>query len=95
MSRPLWFKRRRYGFGWTPVTTEGWAVVVAYLVIVIGGGIVLGLSGVNGNSTVGVISYFVVVGAATVALYLISRRHGPEPRWRWGRSSEDDPDLDF
>jgi len=30
----LWFRARGYGWGWTPVTLEGWIVVLAFLVAV-------------------------------------------------------------
>ncbi len=32
-KRKLWFKRRRYGLGWTPVTWQGWTVVVVVVAI--------------------------------------------------------------
>src|SRR6266478_5247128 len=30
----LWFKARSYGWGWTPVSLEGWLVVIAFMVAV-------------------------------------------------------------
>lgn len=30
-----WFKRKLYGWGWTPATTEGWLVLLAALTVVI------------------------------------------------------------
>ncbi len=30
---PYWFKARKYGYGWTPVTLEGWVTVVIYIVV--------------------------------------------------------------
>jgi len=30
-----WFKARLYGFGWTPVKWQGWAVTVAFVVALI------------------------------------------------------------
>jgi hypothetical protein len=30
-----WFKRKRYGWGFTPATWQGWAVVLGYLIVVI------------------------------------------------------------
>ncbi|HYC83050.1 MAG TPA: hypothetical protein VEB60_00680, partial [Candidatus Paceibacterota bacterium] len=31
----LWFKRKLYGWGWTPVTWQGWLAVLAYAGLVI------------------------------------------------------------
>jgi len=35
MSR-YWFRPKRYGYGATPVTWEGWALVAGFVVIVAG-----------------------------------------------------------
>lgn len=29
-QKNIWFKRKRFGLGWDPVSWEGWAVVGAY-----------------------------------------------------------------
>ena len=31
----LWFKRKLYGWGWTPVTWQGWLVLGVYVVLLI------------------------------------------------------------
>ena len=30
-----WFKRKLYGYGWTPATREGWFVLVVYIAVVL------------------------------------------------------------
>lgn len=30
-----WFKRKLYGWGWTPATWQGWVVILLYIVVVI------------------------------------------------------------
>jgi hypothetical protein len=30
MEKKLWFKAKRYGFGWTPCSWEGWVVVAFF-----------------------------------------------------------------
>ncbi len=32
----LWFKRKLYGWGWTPATWQGWFVTLSYIVLVLG-----------------------------------------------------------
>ena len=32
----LWFKAKRYGWGWTPSAWQGWMVLLVYLVSVLG-----------------------------------------------------------
>jgi hypothetical protein len=36
----LWFRARTYGWGWTPVTVEGWLVVTVFLAAIIANTIV-------------------------------------------------------
>ena len=40
MSKGPWFRAKRFGWGWTPITWEGWLVtllgVVAFLAIDLG-----------------------------------------------------------
>jgi hypothetical protein len=33
----LWFRARRYGWGWTPCSIEGWLVMIAAALTLIGG----------------------------------------------------------
>lgn len=77
-----WFKRRRYGWGWYPVTWQGWASVVIYVVIVLGT-----------NSAMPAIG-LPVLGVATALLIGVCALKGPSPRWRWGVGANDDPNLD-
>ena len=96
MSKPTeyWFKRRRYGYGWTPVTWQGWTVVIGYLVVVIGGALTL-VNVPDGQITKDVGIFFVIIAVATVALIRISVTKGPKPKWRWGKDTTDDSHKDF
>src|SRR5437868_13316171 len=40
-DRPLWFKARRYGWGWTPVSAEGWIVTIIVAIALIAGNYVI------------------------------------------------------
>jgi len=88
-----WFKRRRYGWGWMPVTPAGWLVLGAVLVIAVGGGMALRLARPT-DSTPQMV-YRLVVLVSVLALLVVARLKGPAPRWRWGRKPTDDPDEDF
>lgn len=81
-SKAWWFKRRRYGWGWYPVSVEGWLVTVAYLI----GVVALGLLSPSWR--------FGGIAVSTVALLWVCFIKGPAPRWRWGLSEEDDPRED-
>jgi len=88
-KRPYWFKRRRFGWGWIPVAWQGWAVVLTYAVIV------LGVPAAFSDSPDETWLVVLTVVVATGVLVMLGFRHGPAPRWRWGRRPEDDPAEDW
>ncbi len=77
-----WFKPKRYGYGATPVTWEGWAVTL---------GTVLGMVAVSlylrlAAKSLGALVLLLAFDAAAIAvLWIVSRRKTDgEWRWRWG-----------
>lgn len=89
-----WFKRRRYGYGWTPVTWQGWFTALAFLATVLVGSVVLRDTPRNTYSPE-VLVYLVLVSLATILLVVISFSKGPSPKWRWGSKDTDNPDEDI
>lgn len=72
-----WFPAKRYGWGWgLPSAWQGWAVLVAY--------VTLGLGGILFVLSNGSLIYAIYVVALTVALIAICWLTGEPPRWRWG-----------
>ena len=73
----LWFKAKRYGWGWTPSTWQGWAVMVVFVVA-----FTAWLAWwVNGERhPLGMLPLLVL----TAALILICWKTGEPPRWQWG-----------
>ena len=94
VQKTLWFKRKRYGWGWTPVTIRGWFVVIAYIAFVV---ICAAWFGSTEELSSGTgLSFFVLILLSSTSLLLwISYKHGPMPKWRWGKKATDDPALDF
>lgn len=75
MKQDYWFKRKRYGWGWTPCSREGWIVTW----IAIGLTIFIGLK----YSTT---QYFIPsIIAIVLVLLIIAKRTGEPPRWSWGK----------
>ncbi len=75
VERKIWFRRKRSGWGWTPVTGEGWAVVLAYIVLILGMGAL-----VQKGSAV----YYGGIAVLTALLIAIGYLKGETPRWQWG-----------
>ncbi len=77
----LWFKAKRYGWGWYPVTWQGWVVLVVYV------GLALAFSlTVDETSSVRevVFTCLLPVTLLTATLIRICYKKGERPRWRWG-----------
>ncbi len=94
MKDTYWFKRKRYGWGWTPVTLEGWLMVLVFLGVLIGGALTI-KDVPEGEFTTEVGFYLLFVVIATVALIRLSAAHGPKPKWRWGTKPNDNPEEDW
>lgn len=91
-EKQLWFKRRRYGYGWTPVTWQGWVLVILTLVVAIGGAALLVILPYT-NQLLWV--YLTSVITIVVLLVIVAYQKGPSPKWRWGKKPGDNSDLDF
>jgi len=84
MSGPLWFRAKRYGWGWTPATWQGWAVMAAYMAVVLGwAGYEVGTGRRQPISAVW--PGLIVILLLTAGLILICWIKGERPRWRWGK----------
>lgn len=82
MEKKLWFKAKRFGWGWTPATWEGWLVLVLYLV---GIAPVFIFNNTQPESFFEVLRLFPQVLVITVFLIIICYVTGEKPRWRWGK----------
>ena len=78
-----WFKPKRYGYGATPVTWQGWAIIGASTIAIMAAAFLI--LDHNANSPAAWIAFFVVTAAITAVLCVISRRKTDGGwRWRWG-----------
>jgi len=78
-----WFKRKLYGWGWVPVTREGWIVTILFIGIILLNGFYLA-SNPNPSDTQ-ITIFLVIVFVSIILLILIAYRTGEKPCWRWGR----------
>lgn len=78
----MWFKTKNYGWGWVPVSWEGWVATIFYIL-----GIVYILlerdrdALLDNNSWVNLAIKFVLI---TVIFLIIAYKKGGEPKWQWG-----------
>jgi hypothetical protein len=77
-----WFKPKRYGYGATPVTWQGWAVTFGAVLAMVAVSLLL-----RGNATSpwGLAAVLAFDVAVIIALAIVSyRKTDGEWRWRWG-----------
>ena len=78
-----WFKRKLYGWGWTPATWQGWAVTLLAVGLIIANAIRVGEQQMNDADTIKqiLLPTFILV----LVLVVVSYRKGEKPKWTWGR----------
>ncbi len=81
----LWFKRKPFGWGWTPVKWQGWCVIVVYVGLIL----TLVLSREkdipeNPDSGSNFLTFALPILILTILLIVIARKKGEKPRWQWG-----------
>lgn len=77
----VWFKRKLYGWGWTPVTWEGWVCTALYV-----GLLVLFALTIDETSPPQEVMFTFVLPAVllTATFIRIAYQKGEKPRWQWG-----------
>jgi len=82
--KKYWFKRKLYGWGWTPATWQGWLVILAFL-----GAIIWDATTLNPKAnTHETVVFFVTVLVTVAILILICYLTGESPRWQWGKPKQ-------
>lgn len=77
----LWFKRKIYGLGWTPVKWQGWLVITVYVSILI----FLAFNNVKHSSGIELTFGFILpIILLTFLLIYICRKKGESLKWTWG-----------
>ena len=80
--RPLWFKAKRYGWGWYPCSWQGWVVLFFTVgIIAVNGAMVDRTSHSVSDTLIGSFLFAVVVITLLIAVCYLT---GEKPRWRWG-----------
>lgn len=88
VMKKLWFKNKTYGYGWVPVTWQGWIVIALW--VSLNSGIYLWL---RHNSTTELEAFMGFLPACillTLLLITITHKTGEKPGWRWGDNLDDD-----
>jgi hypothetical protein len=82
----LWFKRKLFGWGWTPVTWQGWIATLIYMAVVIAS--VLTIE-VDSSAREKAFTFILPVVIATAVFIRICYKKGEKPKWQWGQAMRD------
>ncbi len=91
--RKLWFRAKEYGWGWYPISWQGWAVTVVYAILFtftclvfsgwVGAAEEAGVS--FRDIAFGVLEFLAVIALLSYTLFRICMKWGEKPGWRWGK----------
>lgn len=82
-QKKLWFRAKTYGWGWTPVSWEGWLVVVVFVLFEVWN--FLRLDAVS-HSNSDTLRPFIIQTFFLVLLIIgLCYCKGEKPGWRWGK----------
>jgi len=76
-----WFKRKLFGWGWTPVTWQGWAITLGYVLLLI----LFSLT-IDDDSPPREIAFTFLLPLSflTILFIRIAYLKGEKPKWMWG-----------
>jgi hypothetical protein len=74
-----WFRPKRYGYGATPVTWQGWCSTVAFVLVMIGFNGTLRLA----EKHYWALAVLLAVDAIAIAVFVIVSKHRTDGEWRW------------
>lgn len=77
-----WFKAKKYGWGWTPATIEGWICIGVYLIAITAYSFVAEYIAKNDVEFTLLFSGGIII--LSTILVFISYKKGEKPGWRWG-----------
>jgi hypothetical protein len=77
-----WFKPKRYGYGATPVTWQGWALTIGIVLTMVAVSLCLRLTDKSPWALAALVAFDVMaLGALAIISY---RKTDGEWHWRWG-----------
>lgn len=84
----LWFKRKTYGYGWYPITKQGWLAILLFILADIAGAFIL-MEIFPDNEVKFSISFMTLTFILASILIFVSYKKGEKPRWQWGEKDKE------
>ena len=83
----LWFKAKRYGWGWYPSSWEGWFTLFVFITVQVWN--FLRLDAVSHSNSDTIRPFVIQTFLMALVLISICYLTGEKPRWRWGNDDKD------
>lgn len=84
-KKPLWFKAKSYGWGWTPCSWQGWLVVLVHIALVVAN--YFRINAVAHSTPETLANFLPETIGLTILLIAITYATGEKPEWRWGNKT--------
>lgn len=83
-EKKIWFKRKKYGIGWTPAAWEGWIITLIYPFLLI-----LPIIFIRPWTKTIVTIWYGYLTTITIAYIYVCYRFGEPLKWRWGNQRDE------
>ena len=82
-DKKIWFRAKNYGWGWYPVSWQGWLVMLVWIAFLVKIFIKADLASHSGSDTL--INFAIPFIVSTIIFLAICYKKGEKPEWRWGK----------
>ena len=82
-KKQIWFKAKRYGWGWYPISWQGWAITLVYALALVRIFTWADMTSHSGSDSLIKFGppFIIITGLFLVICY----NKGEMPKWRWGK----------
>jgi hypothetical protein len=87
MTRRIWFRAKKYGWGWYPVTWQGWIVILIGLFLIIREAVQFDENSQSGSDVL--IGLLLPVFCVVTLMLITTYATGEKPGWHWGDCPKD------
>ncbi|MES3005559.1 MAG: hypothetical protein V4664_01280 [Patescibacteria group bacterium] len=93
-QKGYWFAAKSFGWGWVPITWQGWLGTLIYVFLVVGD-IIAAIAFDKISHSVGNTLLFVAPSFLlhTTLFLLLAYGKGETPTWRWGIKRKDEGEI--
>jgi uncharacterized membrane protein YhdT len=81
-----WFKRKVFGWGWTPARWQGWVTLILFIVLIVGNAYRTNAQSLSTSDVP--VAFLVQTLILVLILIAICYATGEKPRWQWGFPKE-------